>query len=103
MAPRSRPRHGGGVAAAPHPLPESAADQAARDDAVRAAVGYRVLDEDGDAGVVVGVPESGIPRRPLVLVVRRDDTVRFVSLRRVAAILPRPRVLVLAAAGEGWR
>jgi hypothetical protein len=91
------------MAAAPHPFPECAADQAVRDDAIRAAVGYRVLDEDGDVGVVVGVPEAGIPRRPLVLVVREDDTMRFVSLRRVAAVFPTLRVLLLAAAEDGRR
>jgi hypothetical protein len=102
MAVRGGSGHVPGVAAVAHLFPEGAADRAALDDAVRAAVGYRVRDEDGDAGVVVGVPEAGIPRRPLVLVVREDDTMRFVSLRRVAAVLPTPRLLVLAAA-EVWR
>jgi hypothetical protein len=90
------------MAAAPQRLRECEADQAARDDAIRAAVGYRVLDRNRDVGEVVGVPEAGIPRRPLVLVVRDGGTMRFVSVRRVAATLPVPRLLLLAADKERW-
>ena len=89
------------MATTPHRVPEREADQAARNDAIRASVGYGVLDRDGDVGEVVGVPEAGIPRQPLVLVVREDDTMRFVSLRRVAAVFPAPRLLLLGAAEEG--
>jgi hypothetical protein len=65
------------------------------DDAIRRAVGYSVVAPEGPVGVVVGVPESGRPQRPLVLVVRRGDAIRFVSLRRVADVEPFRRRIVL--------
>jgi len=51
-------------------------------------VGYRVEGPEGYLGLVQGVPQAGRPLRPLVLVVSDGETVRFVSLRRVAAVLP---------------
>jgi hypothetical protein len=59
------------------------ADAGSAESRLAEAVGYRV---DGTAGVVVGVPMAGLPPRPLVLVVRDGDCVRFVSRRRVVAI-----------------
>ena len=65
------------------------------------AVGYRV-EGDSAAGVVVGVPVAGCPPRPLVLVVRDGDCVRFISLRRVRAISSDERRVVLLPEGERW-
>jgi hypothetical protein len=78
-----------------HRLPGRASDSAALDDAIRGAIGYRVVGPDGDLGAVVGVPETGRPLRPLVLVVRDEHKMRFVSLQRVAAVLPTARLLLL--------
>jgi hypothetical protein len=65
-----------------------AAGAAAIDDLVRGSVGYRVIGPDGDLGVVAGVPEAGLPPRPLVLVIRAGDTFRFLSLQRVERVVP---------------
>jgi hypothetical protein len=59
------------------------------------ALGYRVDAPEGYLGLVQGVPHAGRPPRPLVLVVSDGETVRFVSLRRVAAVLPHERRIVL--------
>jgi hypothetical protein len=56
--------------------------------------GYRV-EADGDAGHVTGVALAGAPPRPVVLVVRDRDCVRFVSMRRVAAALSDERRVML--------
>jgi hypothetical protein len=62
-------------------------------------LGYRVA-ADGVAGVLAGVPHAGQPPRPLVLVIRDDDCVRFVSLRRVAAVLSDERRVLLRPEGD---
>ena len=77
------------------------------------AVGYRVDAPEGHLGLVQRVPHAGRPPQPLVLVVSDGATVRFVSLRRVAAVLPleqsivlRPRQVPsvsLARAAPGWK
>jgi len=59
------------------------------------ASGYRVEAAGEDLGIVHGVPHAGRPPRPLVLVVSDRKSVRFVSVRRVAAVLPRERRIVL--------
>lgn len=59
------------------------------------AVGYRVDAPEGYLGLVQRVPHAGRPPRPLVLVVSDGETVRFVALRRVAAVLPHERRIVL--------
>lgn len=59
------------------------------------AVGYRVDAPEGHLGHVQGVPHAGRPPHPLVLVVSDGATVRFVSLRRVAAVLPVDRKILL--------
>ena len=64
------------------------------------AVGYRVDAPEGYLGRVHGVPHAGRPPRPLVLVVSGGGTVGFVSLRRVAAVLPLEHRIVLRA-GQG--
>ena len=46
-------------------------------------------------GRVQGVPHAGRPPQPLVLIVSDGATVRFVSLRRVAAVLPLEQSIVL--------
>jgi hypothetical protein len=53
------------------------------------------VDADGDAGILIGVPHSGQPPHPLVLVVRQGDRVRFVSLRRVADVSTEERRVFL--------
>jgi hypothetical protein len=58
-------------------------------------VGYRVEAPEGYLGLVQRVPHAGRPPRPLVLVVSDGETVRLVSLRRVAAVLPHERRVVL--------
>jgi hypothetical protein len=73
----------------------SADDSAAFDEALRAAVGYRVVGSEGEAGVITGVPEAGRPPRPLLLVVRAGNTLRFVPLRRVERVLPHERRVVV--------
>jgi hypothetical protein len=65
------------------------------DNLLRRAVGYRVDGPDGYLGKVHGVPQAGRPRKPLTLVVSDGATARFVSLRRVAAVVPSERLLVL--------
>jgi hypothetical protein len=70
---------------------------------LRAALGYRVEGPDGDAGVLAGVPFSGRPRRPLVLIVRDRDCMRFVSVRRVRAVLSAERRVLLWPDGGGGR
>jgi hypothetical protein len=57
--------------------------------------GYRVDAPEGYVGHVQGVPHAGRPPRPLVLVVSDGETVRFVSLAHVAAVLPGERRIVL--------
>ena len=70
-------------------------------------VGYRVDAPEGYLGLVQRVPHAGQPPRPLVLVVSDGEVVRFVALRRVAAVLPDERRIVLepqpiaAASHEG--
>ena len=59
------------------------------------ATGFRVDGPEGYLGVLAGVPHAGNPPRPLVLVVRGSETMRFVSLARVAVVLPRARRIVL--------
>jgi hypothetical protein len=59
------------------------------------AVGYRVDAPEGHLGVVQGVPHAGRPPQPLVLVVSDGETVRFVSLRRIAAVLQHEHRIVL--------
>jgi hypothetical protein len=59
------------------------------------AVGYRVDGPEGHLGLVQGVPHAGRPPQPLVLVVSNGETVRFVSLRRIAAVLQHERRIVL--------
>jgi hypothetical protein len=65
------------------------------EDRLRLAVGYRVDAPEGYLGLVQRVPHAGWPPRPLVLVVSDGETVRFVALRRVAAVLPHERRIVL--------
>jgi hypothetical protein len=77
------------------------------------ALGYRVdAPGEGNLGRVQGVPLAGQPPEPLVLIVSDGKTVRFVSLRRVAAVLqseqhivlgPRPAVPVLPTHTETAR
>jgi hypothetical protein len=62
---------------------------------LRAAVGYRVTAPEGDTGVVVRVPEAGRPPRPLVLVVRRGDTFRFLPIQLVERVLPEARQVLV--------
>jgi hypothetical protein len=62
---------------------------------LRYAVGYHVDAPEGRLGLVQGVPHAGRPPQPLVLVVSDGATVRFVPLRRVAAVLPSERRIVL--------
>jgi hypothetical protein len=62
---------------------------------LRNAVGYRVDEPEGCLGFIQGVPHGGHPRRPLVLVVSDDACVHFVSVRRIAAVLPLERRIVL--------
>jgi hypothetical protein len=57
--------------------------------------GYRVDAPEGHLGLVQGVPLAGRPPLPLVLVVSDGETVRFVSLSRLAAVLPAERRIVL--------
>jgi hypothetical protein len=59
------------------------------------AVGYRVAAPEGHLGLVQGVPHAGRPPQALVLVVSNGETVRFVALRRVAAVLQLERRIVL--------
>jgi hypothetical protein len=65
---------------------------------LRRAIGYRVDAPEGQLGLVQGIPHAGRPQRPLVLVVSDGETVRFVSLSRVAAVLPYERRIVLRPA-----
>ena len=58
---------------------------------LRLVTGYRVDGPEGYVGVVESVPLAGNPKRPLVLVVRGGETIRFVSLTRVATVLPGAR------------
>jgi hypothetical protein len=59
------------------------------------AVGYRVDEPEGCLGFVRGIPHGGRPPRALVLVVSDRITVRFISVRRIAAVLPLERRIVL--------
>lgn len=59
------------------------------------AVGYRVDAPEGNLGLVQGVPHAGRPPQPLVLVVSDGETVRFVSLRRIATVLQLEHRIVL--------
>jgi hypothetical protein len=59
------------------------------------AVGFRVDGPDGCLGVVHGIPRGGRPLRPLVLVVSDGVTVRFISIRQIAAVSPIERRIVL--------
>jgi hypothetical protein len=65
------------------------------EDRLRHAVGYRVDAPEGYLGLVQRVPHAGRPPRPLVLVVSDGEIVRFVALRRVAAVLTHERRIVL--------
>lgn len=58
-------------------------------------VGYRVDAPEGDLGHVHGVPHAGQPPEPLVLIVSDGETVRFVSLRRIAAVVQAEHRIVL--------
>jgi hypothetical protein len=58
-------------------------------------VGYRVDAPEGSLGFVQRVPHAGLPPRPLTLVVSDGETVRFVSLRRIAAVVQRDHRIVL--------
>jgi hypothetical protein len=62
-----------------HQLPGRATDSAALDDALRAAIGYRIVGAEGDLGTLLSVPEAGRPLRPLVLVVGDEHTMRLIS------------------------
>jgi hypothetical protein len=75
------------------PAPTKAETYAGTDIDTRlgAALGYRIEAPDGDAGILVGVPFGGLPPQPLVLVVRDGDRMRFVSVRRVRAVLSAER------------
>jgi hypothetical protein len=68
---------------------------------LRRALGYRVETADGCVGALVGVPFSGEPPRPLVLIVRDGECVRFVSVRRVAEVLGDERRILLRPSGGG--
>jgi hypothetical protein len=61
-------------------------------------IGYCVDAPEGRIGIVQKVPQAGRPRRPLALVVSDGKTVRLVSLRRVADVVPLERRVVLRAA-----
>jgi hypothetical protein len=65
------------------------------DDELRASVGYRVDAPEGHLGVVEAIRWSGIPPRPLVLVVRALDRLYLLPPRRVAEIDPPERRLLL--------
>ena len=58
-------------------------------------VGFRVDGPDGSHGVVHGIPRGGRPMRPLVLIVSDGTTVRFISLREIAAVSRVERRIVL--------
>jgi hypothetical protein len=73
------------------------------DGRLRAVLGYRVEGPDADASVLAGVPFSGRPPRPLVLVLRDGDCMRFVSVRRVRAVLSAERRVLLWPDGGGGR
>ena len=62
---------------------------------LKQAVGYRVDAPEGSLGLVQGVPHTGRPLKPLVLVVSNDEIVRFVSLRRIADVLQLEHRIVL--------
>jgi hypothetical protein len=62
---------------------------------LKQAAGYRVDAPEGCVGHVQGVPLAGRPPRPVVLVVSNGKTVRFVSVSRVAAVLPLEKRIVL--------
>jgi hypothetical protein len=87
------------VAIAPIRPSTTAADAALISRRLGRALGYRV-EIDGETGVVVGVPLAGRPPRPLVLVVRLGDCVRFVSVRRVTEILSDKRQVLLRPAED---
>jgi hypothetical protein len=100
MAPRPREGHGGGMQTKREigcgsVVPTG--DSYGFDAALRGAVGYRVVAREGDAGVITGVPEAGLPPRPLLLVVRAGNTFRFLSRRRVERVLPRERRVVIGS------
>jgi len=58
-------------------------------------IGYRVDAPEGELGIVRSVPHAGRPPRPLALVVSDGNTVRLVSVRRVAEVAPLERRVVL--------
>jgi hypothetical protein len=72
--------------------------RSARDARLASAIGYCVDAPEGHLGSVQGIPHAGQPPRPLVLVVSDGKAVRFVSLRRVAAVLPNEQRIVLRPA-----
>lgn len=74
---------------------EVQSDASSFDRRLQLATGYRVDGPEGYVGVLEGVPLAGNPPRPLVLVVRGGETIRFVSLARVATVLPRARRVLL--------
>jgi hypothetical protein len=67
------------------------------DDDLRDSVGYRVDAPEGHLGVVEAVRWSGIPQRPLVLVVRALDRLYLLQPRRVAVVDTAQRRLLLRA------
>jgi hypothetical protein len=67
--------------------------------ALAEALGYGV-DGGRETGVVVGVPLAGQPPCPLVLVVRDGDSVRFVSVRRVASVSGDERRVILSPTSD---
>ena len=70
-------------------------DGGVSDGALRGVVGYRVSGGGRDLGVIVALRASGVPPRPLVLVVRHRDTMRLLSPARIVAVDPLgQRVLV---------
>jgi hypothetical protein len=69
---------------------------------LRDALGYHVEAAARHVGVLVGVPLAGRPPRPLVLVVRDGDCMRFLSVRRVRDVSSAERrVLLLPEDGGG--
>ena len=68
---------------------------------LRHARGFRVDAPEGNVGFLVGVPLAGRPPRPLVLVVRDGDWMRFVSVRRVIDVSSDERRIRLGPDADG--
>ncbi|HEY7793673.1 MAG TPA: hypothetical protein VIA10_06690 [Gaiellaceae bacterium] len=68
---------------------------------LRHARGFRVDAPEGEVGFLVGVPLAGRPPRPLVLVVRDGDSMRFVSVRRVVDVSSDERRIRLGPDADG--